>query len=98
VPIPEEWKPSASRVYDSHLVQESGCEATVEQFREAQIAVKTGKYPNLTDEDLAFAKNQAGDYCVEVNRRLGGTKLSRVFILKAEGAGWRQEGEEVSPR
>ena len=64
------------------ILAESGCSATVEQFREILIAVKAEKYPDLTDEDLAFTKNQAGDYCAEVNRRLGGTKLPRVFILK----------------
>jgi hypothetical protein len=63
------------------ILKESGCTASVEEFRETLIAVKAEKYPDMTDEDLAFTKNQAGDYCAEVNRRIG-TKLSRVFILK----------------
>ena len=63
------------------VLKESGCEATVEQFRDTLIAVKAEKYPNLTDEDLAFTKNEATAYCAEVNRRLG-SRLGRVFILK----------------
>ncbi len=65
------------------LLKDMGYEGTVDAFRETLIAVKSEKYPGMTDEDLAFTKNQAGDYCAEVNRRLGGTKLGRVFILKA---------------
>jgi hypothetical protein len=64
-------------------LKEMGFTGSVETFRQTLAEVKTEKYPDMTDEDLAFTKNQAGDYCAEVNRRLGGTKLARVFILRA---------------
>ena len=43
--------------------------------------VKAEKYADLTDEDLAFTKNEATAYFAEVDRRLGGARLDRVFIL-----------------
>lgn len=83
------------------ILAESGCVADLDTFRRTLSEVKADKYPGMTDEDLAFTKNQAGEYCAEVNRRLGGTKLPRVFILKclvgiSKAKQWKAVEQEVS--
>lgn len=66
----------------SEQLVEMRCTAAVEEFRRVLAEVKREKYPGWTDENLAFTRHQADDYCSEVRRRLAAPKLSRVLILK----------------
>ena len=61
---------------------EFGCTATIEDLRAALIAAKDEGFPDLTDEDLAFSRHEAEDYCKRVRTSVGGNRLPRVFILK----------------
>ncbi|QDV34885.1 hypothetical protein [Tautonia plasticadhaerens] len=61
---------------------EMGYTGTVEEFRRVLAEVKREKYADWTDENLAFTRHQADDYCSEVRKRLSAPKLSRVAILK----------------
>ncbi|OJW21136.1 MAG: hypothetical protein BGO49_24285 [Planctomycetales bacterium 71-10] len=65
------------------LLRDMGCTADLETFRRTLAEVKGELFPDLTDENLAFSRDQAGDYCSEVKKRLAAPKLTRVFILKA---------------
>ena len=38
-------------------------------FRNILIEVKRELFPELTDEDLAFSRHQAEEYCLEVRKR-----------------------------
>lgn len=65
------------------VLREMGFEGTVEEFRGTLAAVKAELFPGLTDEELCFTRDQAGDYVAEVKRRLEAPRLTRVFVLRA---------------
>lgn len=58
-----------------------GCQISVDDFRTALREIKAELYPGLTDENLAFTRHEAERYCAAVRERVGGKRLSRVFIL-----------------
>jgi hypothetical protein len=53
-----------------------------EEFRRVLAEAKAELYPHMTDEELTFARDKAGAYCVEVRRRPGDPSLTRPFILR----------------
>lgn len=61
---------------------EMGHAGPVDEFRRVLAEVKREKYAEWTDENLAFTRHQADDYCSEARKRLAAPKLSRVVILK----------------
>ena len=63
-------------------LDEFGCIASVEEFRTVLATLKRELYPDLTDEDLAFSRHDAENYCKQVRARVGGNRLPRVFILR----------------
>lgn len=63
-------------------LKEQGYTGEVAEFRRVLAEVKREKYPDWTDENLAFTRHQADDYCSEVRKRLHAPKLARAFILK----------------
>jgi hypothetical protein len=65
------------------LLKEMGCTASLDEFRDTLAAVKAEMFPDLTDEELAFTRDQAGDFVAEVKKRLNASKLTRVFVLRA---------------
>lgn len=60
-----------------------GCTASVEEFRSAVAAVKAELYADWTDEGLIVTRDEAGQFCAEVRKRLGAPRLTRPFILTA---------------
>lgn len=63
-------------------LKDFGFAGTVEEFRAALIAVKRENYAEWPDEELAYTRHQAEEYCTLVRKRLGCQKLPRVFILR----------------
>ena len=59
-----------------------GYNDSVITFRNTLIEVKRALFAEYTDEDLAFSRHQAEEYCAEVRKRLDCKKLPRVFILR----------------
>jgi hypothetical protein len=55
----------------------------VDEFRRVLAEVKAETYPDMTDEDLTYTRDEAGNYCAQVRKRLNAPRLSRVFILRA---------------
>jgi hypothetical protein len=60
-----------------------GCEASVEEFRQTLTDVKAEHFPQFTDEELTYARDEAGTYCSLVRKRLNAPRLIRPFILRA---------------
>ena len=65
------------------VLKEMGCAADLETFRRTLAEVKAELFPEVTDEELCYTRDQASDYCAEVKKRVGAPKLSRVFILRS---------------
>jgi hypothetical protein len=66
----------------ANTLKEFGCEASVEEFRTALAEVKAEHYPDMTDEELIFTRDEAGTYCSLVRKRLSAPRLTRPFILR----------------
>ena len=60
-----------------------GCNAELETFRRTLAEVKAEQFPDLTDEELCYTRDQAAEFCAEVKKRVGAPKLTRVFILRS---------------
>ncbi|MGP0068283.1 MAG: hypothetical protein ACLQGP_32390 [Isosphaeraceae bacterium] len=60
-----------------------GCTADLETFRRTLAEVKAELFPEMTDEELCYTRDQASDYCAEVKKRVAAPKLTRVFILRS---------------
>lgn len=59
----------------SAQLAEFGCTATVEEFRSVLVSLGGELYPDLTDEDLAFSRHEAENYCKQVRAKVGGSRL-----------------------
>lgn len=59
-----------------------GFEGEVDTFRSTLAAVKSELYPEMTDEELSYTRDEAAEFCKEVRARLKAPKLTRVFILR----------------
>lgn len=64
-------------------LKEMGCTATVEEFRQAVAEIKAADYADYTDEGLIVTRDEAGEFCAKVRKRLGAPRLTRPFILTA---------------
>ncbi len=64
-------------------LKQMGYEGTVEDFRSTVAAVKAELYADWTDESLIVTRDEAGQFCAEVRKRLGAPRLTRPFILTA---------------
>jgi hypothetical protein len=60
-----------------------GYDGNVEDFRAALAEIKAERYPDMTDEELIYTRDEAGTYCQLVRKRLGAPRLTRPFILRA---------------
>lgn len=65
------------------VLKSMGCSADLEMFRATLAAVKAEMFPGWTDEALIVTKDQAGQYCAAVRKRLDAPRLTRSFILLA---------------
>lgn len=65
------------------VLKEMGCAADLDTFRRTLAEVKAELFPDLTDEELCFTRDQASDFCAEVKKRVAAPKLTRVFILRS---------------
>ena len=72
-----------ARPKHAEVLKAMGYEGPVEEFREVLAAIKAELYPDMTDEELTFTRDEAGAYCAEVRRRLKAPRLTRPFILRA---------------
>jgi hypothetical protein len=74
-----------------------GCEATPEEFRSALADIKASDYADFTDEGLIVTRDEAGEFCAKVRKRLGAPRLTRPFILTAL-IGLRKNKAKVKPQ
>lgn len=65
------------------VLKEMGCNVELEVFRRTLAEVKAELFPDMTDEELSYTRDQASDFCAEVKKRVGAPKLTRVFILRS---------------
>lgn len=67
----------------ANVLRELGCTVELDVFRRTLADVKAELFPDMTDEELCYTRDQASDYCAEVKKRVGAPKLTRVFILRS---------------
>lgn len=67
----------------ANVLKDMGCTVELEAFRRVLAEVKAELFPDMTDEELCYTRDQASDYCAEVKKRVGAPKLTRVFILRS---------------
>ena len=72
-----------ARARHTETLKEMGFDGEMEEFRSTLAAVKAELYPDMTDEDLTYTRDEAGAFCAEVRKRLKVPRLSRVFLLRA---------------
>lgn len=65
------------------ILKDMGCTASVEEFRCVLAEVKAEAYPDMTDEELIYTRDEAGTYCQLVRKRLAAPRLTRPFILRS---------------
>ncbi len=64
-------------------LKELGFAGPVDEFRAALVEIKAEAFPDLTDEELTYTRDEAGSYCALVRKRLGAPRLTRPFILRS---------------
>lgn len=52
------------------ILKSFGCEARVEELREALTTVKAEMFPDWSDEALIVTRDEAANYCQAVKKRL----------------------------
>jgi hypothetical protein len=70
-------------VRQSVALRDFGFEGSVADYRRILSDVKKGMYPNMTDEDLTYTRDEADAYCDAVRERMGIQSLPRTFILRS---------------
>jgi hypothetical protein len=65
------------------VLKRLGCTIKLETFRRTLAEVKAKMFPEMTDEELCYTRDQASDFCAEVKNRVTAPKLTRVFILRS---------------
>lgn len=65
----------------ANTLKEFGCEASVEEFRQALVEAKAELYPDWSDEALIVTRDEAAAFCQAVKKRLNAPRLTRPFIL-----------------
>ena len=54
----------------ANTLKEFGCEASVEDFRQALADVKAELFPDWSDEALIVTRDEAAAYCQAVKKKL----------------------------
>ncbi len=80
----------------SDQLKAQGCTADVADFRATLAAIKAELFPDISTEELTFTRDEAGEFCQAVRKRLGAPRLSRVFLLRAL-TGIRKNGKKARP-
>lgn len=70
-------------VRQSSVLKEHGFKGSQVDFRRTLAEVKAACYPDLSDEELSYTRDEADAYCVEIRRRTGMPTLQRTFILRS---------------
>jgi hypothetical protein len=70
-------------VRQSVVLREQGCRASVADFRRVLAEIKSAHFPDLSDEELTYTREEADTYCDLVRRRIGAEEMSRPFILRS---------------
>lgn len=65
------------------VLKDMGCEVTVEEFRRVLAEIKAEYFPQFTDEELTYTRDEAGTFCSLVRKRLNVPRLTRPFILRS---------------
>ena len=65
------------------VLKDSGFAGSLEEFRATLAEVKAEAYPDVTDEELIYTRDEAGTYCALVRKRLSAPRLTRPFILRS---------------
>ena len=52
-------------------LKELGFAGSVEEFRAALVEIKAEAFPDMTDEELTYTRDEAGNFCSQVRKRLG---------------------------
>ena len=60
-----------------------GYVGSIEDFRTALLETKAELFRELSVDELIYTRDQAGDYCTAIRKRVGAPKLTRVVILRA---------------
>ena len=86
-----------AKVRHAETLRSMGFNGEVEEFRSTLAAVKAELFPDVTDEELAFTRDEAAEFCKEVRARLKAPKLTRVFLLRGlvslRKQGWAKKRE-----
>jgi hypothetical protein len=65
------------------ILKQHGFEGNPSDFRRALTEIKDAHYPNMTDEELTYTRDEADVYCTAVRQRTGLAALPRPFILRS---------------
>jgi hypothetical protein len=82
------------RIADS--LKEFGFAGTVEEFRAALIEIKAEHFAGWSIDELTYTRDEAAEYCQLVKKRLGASRLTRPFILRAL-VGIRKQKRKAMP-
>ncbi len=79
------------------VLASTGFDGEVDEFRWVLAEVKAELYPDVTDEELSYTRDEAAEFCKEVRSRLKAPKLTRVSILRRlvslRNHGWAKKRE-----
>ncbi len=64
-------------------LRQFGFQGSQSDFRRILIEVKALNYPDISDEELTYTRDEADVYCIKVRARVGLDKLPRPFILRS---------------
>ena len=78
------------------ILKDFGCEASVEEFRTALAEIKAEHFPQFTDEELTYTRDEAGTFCSLVRKRLNAPRLTRPFILRSLVGLRKQRGRRAA--
>lgn len=67
----------------ANVLKEMGCTVKLDVFRRTLAEVKAELFPEMTDEELCYTRDEAGTFCSIVRKRLEAPRLTRPFILRS---------------
>src|SRR3954469_138940 len=76
VPFQLKQNSTTMRPRIADTLKEMGYSGDVTEFRRALAEVKAESYPEFTDEELIYTRDEAGTFCAQVRKRLGAPRLT----------------------
>jgi hypothetical protein len=70
-------------VRQSIALRDYGFTGSVADYRRILVEVKDAHFPDISDEELTYMRDEADAYCDEVRKRAGIPSLTRPFILRS---------------